>query len=263
MVDERYQVDNLDVVAHSIEHVISLQLAGSPELYQGCGGRTSRRITHAGDITITPAGESKHWRISGYVELLAVRLAPEFADEVLRATGVDPPALLHLRDVPWTRDARIEACARCAYDEHCHPAIGSALLVDAVARQLVLHLYRNYSADCPVQSDPAGKLPQYRLRQATEFIDDHLREDLKLEDISRALAMSPFHFAHLFRQATGLPPHRYVVERRIERAKLLLRSTRLPITEIAHQVGFENQSHFSTVFHRVAGMSPRRYRDSA
>ena len=75
--------------------------------------------------------------------------------------------------------------------------------------------------------------------------------------------MSPYHFAHAFRQTTGLAPHRYVIQRRIERARFLLRETDLSITEIAHQVGYANQSNFSVVFHQLTGQTPRGFRNNA
>ena len=106
-------------------------------------------------------------------------------------------------------------------------------------------------------------LPRYKLQRVTDYINDNLRDDLTLGKMSATLSMSPFHFAHAFRQATGLAPHRYVIQRRVERAKLLLRETDLSITEIAHLVGYSNQSNFSAVFHRVTGHTPRSYRSEA
>ena len=106
-------------------------------------------------------------------------------------------------------------------------------------------------------------LPRYKLQRVTDYIQDNLREELTLENISQTLSMSPYHFAHAFRQALGLPPHRYVISCRIDRAKSLLRNTDLSVTEIAHQVGYASQSHFSVAFHKVTGQTPRRYRREA
>ena len=72
--------------------------------------------------------------------------------------------------------------------------------------------------------------------------------------------MSPFHLAHVFKEAMGVAPHQYVVRRRVERAKELLADTDLPIAEIALKVGCASQSHFSALFHRVTGLTPQNYR---
>jgi AraC family transcriptional regulator len=98
------------------------------------------------------------------------------------------------------------------------------------------------------------------LQRALVFIDTHLDEDLTLPQIAEALGVSPYHFAHAFRRVVGTPPHRYVIHRRIERAKELLDTTDLPLVEIALSVGCAHQSHFSALFHRVTGLTPHSYR---
>lgn len=102
--------------------------------------------------------------------------------------------------------------------------------------------------------------PGPKVRQAQAFIDAHLGERLTLPDIAGLLEMSPYHFAHVFKRATGIAPHQYVIRRRMERGKELLVSTDLPIADIALAVGFANQSHFSAAFHRATGLTPQAYR---
>lgn len=99
-----------------------------------------------------------------------------------------------------------------------------------------------------------------KVQTALAFIDEHLGEGLTLPAIARPLALSPHHFAHVFKRATGVAPHQYVMRRRVERAKELLVSTSLPIADVALAVGFANQSHFSAAFHRASGMTPQGYR---
>jgi len=87
-----------------------------------------------------------------------------------------------------------------------------------------------------------------------------LDERLTLPLIAGLVRMSPFHLAHIFKEAMGVPPHQYVIQRRVERAKQLLAATDLPIAEIALAVGCASQSHFSALFHRAAGITPQSYR---
>ena len=98
------------------------------------------------------------------------------------------------------------------------------------------------------------------MQQALAVIDAHLGERLTLPAIAGLLDTSPFHFAHAFKQGTGVAPHQYVIRRRIERAKELLAATDLPLAEIALAVGCASQSHFSALFHRVTGLTPQTYR---
>src|SRR2546425_8839080 len=75
--------------------------------------------------------------------------------------------------------------------------------------------------------------------------------------------MSPYHFARLFKRSTGVPPHRFLVRRRIDAARALLAAQTAPIAEIAQLVGFRTPSHFTTTFRRVTGMTPSAYRSEA
>ncbi len=99
-----------------------------------------------------------------------------------------------------------------------------------------------------------------RLRIARSYIDRHYDAPLTLEHISREAGFSPYHFIRLFRAAYRKTPHQYLMQQRIEKAKDLLRSTDMPINEICCTVGFESLGSFSTLFRRIAGLSPGAYR---
>jgi len=97
----------------------------------------------------------------------------------------------------------------------------------------------------------------------TEFIDDNLARALPLAELSAEAHLSQYHFARLFKESVGIPPHRFVVQRRIERACALLIEGHLSIDAIARAVGFRTRSHFSMVFHRHTGSPPTVYRSFA
>jgi AraC family transcriptional regulator len=103
-------------------------------------------------------------------------------------------------------------------------------------------------------------LPAPRLQHLTEFIDDNLARALPLSELSAEAHMSPYHFSRLFKESTGVPPHRFVVQRRIDRACALLLEGHLSIDAIARAVGFRTRSHFSMMFHRLTGTPPTVYR---
>jgi AraC-like DNA-binding protein len=105
-----------------------------------------------------------------------------------------------------------------------------------------------------------GTLPGCRLRRVTQYIQEHLDQDLTLAELAAVVHMSPYHFARLFKGSTGVPPHRFVVRKRIDRAISLLASQELSIARIARLAGFRTPSHFANVFHRVTGITPRACR---
>jgi len=103
-------------------------------------------------------------------------------------------------------------------------------------------------------------LPPWRLKRVIAYLDEHLDETVTLAAMAAAAGLSPMHFAAQFRVATGQRPHDYLQRRRIERAQRLLRETALPLAEIALMAGFKAQAHFTTVFRRLVGTTPHRWR---
>ncbi len=260
---ELYRVHDVDFVKAVPEHIVTVFLRGPVDLLQQRYGRVVRRTMHAGDVVVSPAGEPKALRHGEEAELVKLQLAPSYfagiVDE-LHANGSRPVELL---DNFGTRDAYIEDVARRLLAELQTDNLAGRLYADSLATGLAVHLLRHYSTAGKINNGSTRMLPRFKLQRVTDYINDHLHDDLTLGRMSATLSMSPFHFAHAFRETTGLAPHRFVIQRRIDRAKILLCETDLSITEIAHQVGYANQSNFSVVFHRVTGRTPRSYRSEA
>jgi AraC family transcriptional regulator len=108
-------------------------------------------------------------------------------------------------------------------------------------------------------------LPDYRLspeqlRRVTDYIHECLDQDISLDDLAACAHLSPSHFTRVFKAATGLAPHQYIILQRVERAKTLLETKNLSIAQAAQQVGFYDQSHFVRHFKRIYGVSPTALR---
>jgi AraC family transcriptional regulator len=114
----------------------------------------------------------------------------------------------------------------------------------------------------PVSAD--GVLPRRKLRTVVEYIMENLGGNPTLEQMAAVAHLSPYHFARQFKAATGLPPYQYVIARRVERAQHLLRGDgELGMAEVAFRAGFSDQSHFSSHFKRILGVTPGQFRISA
>jgi AraC-like DNA-binding protein len=107
---------------------------------------------------------------------------------------------------------------------------------------------------------PANGLSSDRLQRVRDYIEAHLADPLNLDQIADIACLSPYHFCRSFKQATGLTPHHYVVQRRVERAKTLMRCTQRPLGLIAQEAGFTDQSHLTSIFRRELGVTPARFR---
>jgi RpiB/LacA/LacB family sugar-phosphate isomerase len=106
-----------------------------------------------------------------------------------------------------------------------------------------------------------GGLPPRRLQRVFAHIRENVARGLSVNDLAQVVGMSQYYFSKLFKMSTGITPHQYVMRQRVERAQEHLRESRMALAEIATQVGFETQSHFTSVFRRLVGATPKRYRE--
>src|SRR3984885_11196692 len=120
--------------------------------------------------------------------------------------------------------------------------------------------YPPASAFRQARSSQIRALQKWRLKRVVEYVENHLSERIGLSDLAVVAGLSRMHFARQFRTATGLRPHEFFLRRRIQRAEELLRTTTMPIVEIAPTVGFQTQAPLTTVFKRFAGCTPGRCR---
>jgi AraC family transcriptional regulator len=139
------------------------------------------------------------------------------------------------------------------------------LQIDHVSTAMLHHLARTYGEMRARPARVRGGLTPRQRRRAEELLDERLDGGVTLTELARACDLSTRHFARAFQQSTGIPPHRWLTERRIEKARDLLVRSRLSLREIAAACGFADQSHFTRTFTRATGSSPgafRRERDS-
>jgi AraC family transcriptional regulator len=130
--------------------------------------------------------------------------------------------------------------------------------LDTVCEDLGLHLATRYGR--PPESAGYSGLAPHRLQRVLGIIDQRLAEPIQVRELADAVHMSPYHFARMFKQSTGHPPHLYITWQRMDRAKQLLAQSALPLAEVATRVGYQTQAHFTGVFHTRVGMTPRAYR---
>jgi len=260
---EAYRYDGLrcwELALPPLErHFIAVHLLRSCDVDSRWGGRTHRGRSRPGNAMLMTAGQDSLWHCASPVDELHVYLDPAVVREVAAEIGCERFDLI---DGVALVDPAFADLARQLLAEIDGPGLGTQLFADTTARALALHLLRHHSTVRGAgEAAPRLEITARQLRLATDFIEAHLGEELTLEHLAAAPAMSPFRFARAFRKATGASPRQYVIARRIERAKELLRGADHELAEIANLVGFATQSHFTTVFRQRCGTTPKRYRD--
>lgn len=134
--------------------------------------------------------------------------------------------------------------------------------VESLVDALAVHFLRRFGATCHPLPQGQGGPALSKLRRTLAYIKAHLAQELSLGTLAAVEKTSPAHFARLFKSATGLAPHQYVISCRIKEAKRLLGETEEALIEIGLRVGCADQSHFTALFHKHVGLTPKAYRDS-
>jgi AraC family transcriptional regulator len=167
-----------------------------------------------------------------------------------------------LKTAIGVRDPVINRIGLLGREELSEGGINGRLYGESLSAALGVHLLRQYGTFSRLPAIYKGGLASGPLKRVIEHINEHLQDELSLVELSRIAKLSPHHFATAFKASTGISPHRYVIERRINRARDLLLREEKTISEIAVAVGFSSQSHLTMNFRRKMGVTPRKFRES-
>jgi AraC family transcriptional regulator len=247
-------------------HVLSFSVSG-PMTEAAVEGRRLVK-TDPGSLSVEAVGSENGFRALGesrfahlyFRDGFVRRLGAELYGEPGDRDGLLRDDLVFFRD-PELRGMAGDYLAR-AIDASDPPTV---LEMDSRAVLVGLRLFGQHSVLAPpgVAAPRRGGLAPWRLRRATEWLEAHLAEDARLADLAAAVGLSERHLCTAFRASTGRPPHRWLLERRVERAKeLLAAEPARPVTEVALACGFTSSAHFATVFRKATGQTPSTWRAS-
>jgi AraC family transcriptional regulator len=250
-----------EVEVHDVapqHHVVLVQLARTAEIELKNGAERFHTVrVRPGQVCLFPALTPVSARTRDTGEFIAVTLDPKFvqcaAHSLLNGEGFE---LAPHRPI---NDAVLRALCLALKAEVEAGCPGGSCYGESLATSLAVHLVRHYATRPSAAREPRGGLAHYQLRRVLDYMQAHLTEDMPLRALAEAAGLSPFHFARLFKQSTGLAPHQYLIQRRVERAKGLLLTSDAAIADIAVRVGFCDQSHFAAHFKRLYGITPKAF----
>jgi AraC family transcriptional regulator len=224
-------------------------------------GETRTFSYRAGEIRFTPAGHSVAFSWTNAVRLLILGLEPwlleGIAAELGAAIAFDPA--LNFRKLPRTHP--ISLLVRQLEGELGATA-GATIMAESLARAIGVSVLREF-AHLPTPR-PAESAPPVAVLRTVELMRRRLAGSLSLEEMAQLAGVSPFHFARLFKTATGHPPHEYLIRLRVDHAQeMIARHGRtLTMAAIAQESGFADQSHMARHFRRVLGVTPGEYAEA-
>ncbi len=234
-------------------HVLCLHLGDPVPVSYRMGNHERHGVRLHGQFCVVPAGASTRWTLFRPARSLLLRLTPSLLRDTADAMGLGSQhaglaSSIHIRDpqverIGWMMQAE---------DHDAYP--GGRLFADSLASALAARLLALQSRKA---ASPTGRaLPAWRLRHVLEYIEANLDQDLTLAELAGVAGFSLSHFKPLFRQAVGMPAHRFVLERRVERARTRLLEGTGSLTDIALEAGFAHPSHMARCMRRVLGVSP-------
>ncbi len=241
-------------------HIVAIALRNENVRFSVSGRTVHDGLVTPGAFHVTEPGAPAQCLFRGPYDVAHLhvpnRAIAEICDDISdrEPTRFEPQPTL-------ARDPTVERLGRALIAAERIGGSYGRLYADSVSIAIVARLLALGQAGAP-ERPRIAELAKWRLKRAMEYIETSLAESVSLADIAAAAGLTRMHFAAQFKVATGLRPHEYLLRRRIERAQEKLAGTSMSLVEVALSVGFQTQSHFTSVFTRMVGQPPRAWRQA-
>jgi AraC family transcriptional regulator len=239
---------------------VALALSNFSARWRDSGVLRSEAVA-AGTVSICTFGESKTIEMKDHAAFAIVVVRNEALELVMQEARPHIGAELHAHDAfdEPTLNNLIKVLLKEKHDGFPNDLI----FLDGLAVALAGYLIRRYSSVSPhrLETSTGGMAPS-ALRRSIEAMEANIDKELRLSALAREAGMSVSHFIRGFRQSTGKSPHQFLLHRRVEKARALMRDPRMSLTEVAIASGFADQHHLARVFRRITNVTPSIYRRS-
>jgi len=242
-------------------HVVKIVLRNSDIRFEAAGRTVQDGVATPGTVHVTEPFVPVRCLFRGPYDVLHLHVHNNLIAECACDMLGQPMAGLCSNGVP-RKDITVDALSRALLEaDRVGGSIGQ-LYADCIGIAIIARLLALTNRPATAERRKVGELSRWRLKRAIDYFEAQLDKPVSLADVASSAGLTRMHFAAQFRAATGLRPHEYLLRRRIERAQEMLAATCMPVVDIALSVGFQTQSHFTSVFKRYAGQPPRAWRES-
>jgi AraC family transcriptional regulator len=241
------------------DSVIILHTGGAPKVSVKSGCHRGTHLSRPGMLTIIPPGTSTTWGVDGSVHGYSLHLSGSLFDGLGEVTARQINEFLGFRC--GVLDPVLTTLVNALAAELAVPTQIGSLYAESLGDCIGLHIAR--SALRLKQANGLRGFPSKVIRTVLDEIEAHLEDGISLQELADSVGVSRTHFAKLFCQSIGVPPHVYITQRRISVAKVMLASGGRPLCDIALSCGFSSQAHFTEQFRRETGQTPGQYRRSS
>ncbi len=219
------------------------------------------KLTSAGYDVLDAAPSIAERPRADYAEQVALCVLRRDVERGIIVTSRAVGASIAANRVPGIRAALCHDAPSARLGAHVEGMNVLVLALHSLEKQRLYEVVDGYLGAPLAVVEAIGGLPPWRLQRVFAFVRENLAKEVSVAELAQAVGMSQYYFSKLFKMSTGTTPHQYVMRQRVERAQQLLRESRTTLANVATQVGFETQSHFTSVFRHLVGITPKRYRE--
>lgn len=258
-----YQYDEQEAdIPEMRDYMIVVYQGGQSTMRRRAGGPWQSATVERGVVSLLTRAEQSIWHWDKPIDVRHIYLSHDTLAETAAQVFRREPTSIEIDDHLGCVDTVIPQCLKVLEDEMKHGGPGQKLLVDAVRTQIAVHLLRRFARVELPNLNPAvfSALQRHRI---FEFVEERLDENFGLESLASTVGLSPFHFSRRFKAEFGQTPHSFIIRKRIERAKTMLKKRNIAMKAVALDCGFSDQSHFCRTFRKMVGVTPAEYRRSA
>lgn len=256
---EVHNVGPIEVPEHEHPSVyIHMLTSGPVELEWWCDGKPGRKTTTAGSLILLSPGTRDTVRFSRVSRHVMVSIDESFLNQAAAELEIAVPVCVKNQ---WGfEDDRLRLLLTEIEREILTNWSMGKLYGEMLGMALALAVAKNYSHSSKVLQFAKGGLTKAKLNRVINYMHEYCQRELRLSELADVAQTSLYHFSRLFHESVGMPPHQYLTQIRIEKAKTLLRVPRFNMAQIAAETGFANSSHFGKSFRRAVGVTPSEYK---
>jgi len=246
-------------ITGELGYIVVLQLKAIPYIEQFLGGKkVSSGSYPIGAVSAIDLQDRPGLLLPNPFDALIVYVTQAALDEVAYAHHA--PRVERFVWQHGKHDPVVHHLGQPLLDSLDHPDRSSKLFLDYVLLALNCHFVRSYGGVTTSAPRFRGGLSPWQMRRATEVLEAHLDGKIALQQVAETCELSVSHFARAFKKTFRKPPHHWLTERRVDRARDLMTNSRLPLADIAARCGFGDQSALNRSFKRIYGVSPGIWR---
>jgi AraC family transcriptional regulator len=252
----------VSIEQQSVEVVIAMARTEGPVTRIGAG-REQQTRPDAGTVWLVPTGVGPEEIVlsAPMPQTLHLYLPIRQFDLLADQYNLSKSLVRSVQYIGGLNDALITQVGASILHELSEQSATSRMVAEMGSLMLATRLIQQYVDHNLIDRITGGDRPDHvRMRRVLDYVDEHLEEELTINDLARVAHLSEFHFARMFATAMGMPPQRYVSRRRLDSAMRMIGAGKLPLSEIAFRSGFSSQASFTRAFRRATNMTPGEFR---